>query len=231
MERRLGEDPVRRPDRRRQQRCLVESERLELLAEEMTRSGGDAEDRRVPLLPQIHGVEIRFQDFLLGVAELEQHGDGDLARLPRPGPLSAQEETARQLLRDGAGASDDGGFSRVGQGGPAHRENIHSVVVHESTILGGDDGRHHRRRYAVQRDPDLHAPVVGRRDLLAVGVEIGNGERRSSGQCEGPPSPRQRRQAEAGDAEQRNRDGAQPHDRGAASPGRARRWSAKRART
>ena len=198
----------------------------------MARSGRDAEDRRVPLLPQIHGVEIRFQDFLLGVAELEQHGDGDLARLPRPGPLSAQEETARQLLRDGAGASD-GGSSRVGQGGPAHRENVHPVVVHESTILGGDDGRNHRRRYAVQRDPDLHAPgrALSRGDLLAVGVEIGDRERRPSGPREGPPSPGQRRQAEACDAEQRNRDGAQPHQRGAVSSGRARRWSAKRART
>ena len=58
--RRLGEDPVRRPDRRREQRGLVEAEGVEALSEAVARSGRDAENRRVPLLAQVHGVEIRL---------------------------------------------------------------------------------------------------------------------------------------------------------------------------
>src|SRR6185369_16880679 len=103
--RRFGEDAVRRADRRGEERDLVEPERLEALAEQVAGAGADALHRGAALLAEVHGVQVRLEDLWLRVAQLEHERDRDLARLAPPRALAAQEQAARELLGDRAGAA------------------------------------------------------------------------------------------------------------------------------
>ena len=195
--RRFDEDAVGRTDRRGKQRDLVEPERLEVLAEEVACPGADAEHRAASLLTEVDGVEVGLQDLRLRVARLEHEGDADLARLAPPAALAGQEQPARELLRDRAGAADHGVLAGVGDGGAGDREQVHAVMTHEPAVLGGDDRGGDSRRDALEGHPDLDAPrlALERRDLSSVDVQVDDRRRRRPGQRQSPPSPGERDQA------------------------------------
>ena len=168
----------------------------------MAGPGGHSQHGGVALLPQVDGVQIRLEDALLAVSALQQQGDGDFPHLSSPGALPGEEETAGELLGDGAGAAYHVPLARVREGGPRDGEEVDAQVKPEAAILGRDHRGHHGRRDPIQREPDLIAsvhPVKGR-DLAAVRVQVHDGPARvaSIGQGIGPPAPGQREDGGAG---------------------------------
>src|SRR5207245_11178963 len=153
-------------------------------AAELTRTGAEAEQPGAALMTEIDGVEVGLEDVLLRVARLEHEGDADLARLAPPAALAGQEQPARELLRDRAGAADHGVLAGVGDGGAGDREQVHAVMTHEPAVLGGDDRGGDSRRDALEGPPDLDAPrlALERRDLSSVDVQVDDRRRRRPGQ-------------------------------------------------
>ncbi len=119
----------------------------------------------VGALAEVHGVQVLLEDAVLGplVVETErQRGFLDLAVQVALGVL--EDPVLDQLLGDGRAALLDLPRVHVGHEGPHHGLEVHTGVVVEGAVLGGDDGVDQGLRDLVQ----LRGPAVPETE----GVEV-----------------------------------------------------------
>jgi hypothetical protein len=155
-----------------QERRLVEGQRVEILREEVPGRFRHAADGGGAVLAQVDRVQVDLEDLALGVAPLEIERQRDLARLAPPRAFAREEEAARELLGDGAGAAHDAALTQVADEGMARGEEIHADVAHEPAILRGQHGRHHRRRDAGYRGPRVGITEPHHGQVGVVGGEL-----------------------------------------------------------
>src|SRR5947209_20598668 len=107
---------------------------LDGLAEVVKRGEPDAVDGAVAVLAEVDLVEIRLEDLVLLVVDLQQHRHHQLGDLALERALRAEEEVLHQLLREGAPALEPPQADEV-QRGPSDAAKVEAVVGDESALL------------------------------------------------------------------------------------------------
>jgi hypothetical protein len=130
----------------RQHRGLGRREVLQALPE--VHVGGRGES--IGPLAQVDLVDVELEDLVLGEVRLDLEREEDLGELPGEGLLAREEEGARHLHRDRAGAFP--APLQVRHGGPDHAREVDAPVLVEPVVLGGQDRRLHHPRHVL----DLH---------------------------------------------------------------------------
>jgi hypothetical protein len=118
---------------------------LQRLAEIDLRRGGEA----VGALAEVDLVDVDLENLVLGEVVLDLEGEQRLVDLARQGLLAGQEEIARHLHGDGAGALALAATGEVGVGGAQHAERVDAGMLVEALVLGREDGLLHRRRHVL----------------------------------------------------------------------------------
>jgi hypothetical protein len=160
-----------------QHRGLRQVELRQRLAEVDLRGGAVA----VGALAQVDLVQVELQDAVLAQLAFQLPGNQRFLQLAFDGAPRAQEEGARHLLRDGAGAAADAAGG-VRPGGARHPLEADAVVVVELVVL-------HRQHGVLQqlgrlRDGHEDAPLgaelrnlgaIGRQHLQVLARPVGGG--------------------------------------------------------
>ena len=92
------------------------------------------------VVSEVHLVRVEGEDLLLAVGPLDPEGGDRLLDLAFEGLFAVQEELARDLLRDGAGAGDDPARPVVVPDRPGDPDGVEPEVAPETLVLG----RHQR---------------------------------------------------------------------------------------
>ena len=187
---------------------------LRRLAEVHPRRGFDA----VGAVAEVHLVAVEREDLRLGVALLDLEGEHDLLDLPLERLLRLEEELARELLREraGAGIEQPALVHEIPDDGHQEAHRPDADVVIELGILRRQDGLAHERRdlLVLQIDAPLRGEFAD--DAPVAGVHARDGarlvlvERRHLGQIAGVGDEH------AGQDAKRRREHEQRDDRGLA---------------
>ena len=154
-----GRVGVGRRDDAGQQRGLRHAQRLDRGVEVPARRLGRAGHAVRAALPPVDRVQVHLEDLVLGQQRLEPDGQQRLGQLAAPGALVAQEEPARQLLRDRAGALAHAAGLHVGRQRPQAAAQVEAEVPAEAPVLRGHDRLAQAARDARQRHPGTQHPV------------------------------------------------------------------------
>ena len=91
-------------------------------------------------MPEVHLVAVHREDLFLGVPLLDLNREDRFLDLARPPLLVLEEELARQLLRERAGAGGLAALHQVLHGGDDDVGDAEAEVLEERVVLGGEDG-------------------------------------------------------------------------------------------
>ena len=162
---------VRRPlGQARQVRGLRQGDLPHVLAE--VGMGGGLHPVRA--VPEVDLVEVQLQNLLLAQDLLHLQGQERLLRLALEVPLGRQEERARQLLCDGAGALTDLPGSKVRDRGPGDADKVQPPMLKEAGVLDRHQRIHQLPGDLIEwdEDPAFHEELA---DHLLVGrVDTGH---------------------------------------------------------
>ena len=90
------------------------------------------------VLTQIDFVEVGFEDFLLGVAGIQDDGHDDFVDLAPPRPLGGEVKILDELLGQGAAALDDATRPHIDKYGSQDAAQRNAVMLIELVILAGE---------------------------------------------------------------------------------------------
>ena len=149
-----------------QHRELGDAEPFERAAEVGLRSGREP----VGALTEKDLVDVELKDLVLAQVVLDLECEQGLVELAAEGLLLAEEEVARHLHGDGAGALPRTSVEKVREGGARHADVVDAAVLVEAFILGGKNCLHHRLRHVLDRDEG--APLLAEfADQFAIGAQ------------------------------------------------------------
>src|SRR5690606_23308911 len=106
-----------------------------VLAEVEARGTADAVDRPPAVLAEVDLVQVRLEDLLLRVAQLEADREHRLARLAPPGAFGREVDVLHQLLRERAAALDHPAAARVLERGGRGADRIDPGMPEEAAVL------------------------------------------------------------------------------------------------
>ena len=142
-----------------EQRRFGDVQVLHVLAEIELRRQAHAVDRAVAVLAEVNLVEVRLEDLVLLVVDLEQHRHHQFGGLAANGALGRKEEVLHQLLGDGAAALHPVGEQAAhGARQPTH---VEAGVPVEAAVLDRNQCRDQVLRHLGQ--PHQHPVLVSGR--------------------------------------------------------------------
>jgi hypothetical protein len=164
VEARLTRDPG-------EQRCFGGRDVVGMVAEVDPAGLLDA----VRAVPEVHGVQVRGQDPVLGLRPLEPPGQCGLAELARDRALVLVDRVLDELLRDRGAALHGATVGDVGLDRAEDPADVDAAVLVEPLVLDGDDRVLQPRRDVLGVDHDARLrPAEDREDRLPVArVHIG----------------------------------------------------------
>ena len=120
---------------------------------------------------EINVVDIKFQEFLLGIFFFQCHGDKDFLNLPFPFDRMRQVNISGQLLGDRTAALGDAVAGYQPFRGPQDGERIEAVVPVETLVLDADKRVFYLFRYLIGSQIDDIFPVISQKgDEAAVRI-------------------------------------------------------------
>src|ERR1700676_929180 len=141
---------VGRADDSGEKGAFGELELEQVLSEERNAGFGKAEDAKTAAIAEINFVGVELENFLLGEALFEIHANHGFGEVAPPGALIREEESARDLHGDGAGALIVlAGMANVGPGGAGDADEVESAMLEKAFVFGGENGMNQGRRQIV----------------------------------------------------------------------------------
>ncbi len=131
---------VRRADDARQKRRLAERNVVNVVIEVCQRALGKTVDPKAAAVAQINLVGVELENLLLGKAVLEFERHHGFGQFPPPGALRAEEEAARQLHRQRAGALGPSVVPQIGPSGAHDANQIETRMLEKTLVLGRKQG-------------------------------------------------------------------------------------------
>ena len=139
----------------------------------------EAVNRAPSLLAEVDLVQVRLEQLLLGVMQVEQYRHEGLGALAPQRPFGGEEEVLGELLGQGTAALYDAAGTQVRPPRPRDGEEGDSVMLEEAVIFHRHQARdQHRRRL---RQPEHH-PI-----LMVTGIDAADEGRVQPGERRGTP--------------------------------------------
>ena len=150
---------VRRADDSGEKRRFAGAQFAHILAKIGLRGFAEPANRKAAAIAQINVVGVKLEDLLLRKALVEFGGHQDFLHLPPPLALGGEEERARHLHVDRAGALRLLAAAHVVKRRAKHADHVQRAMLEEALVLRGQHRVHHHRRQIVVAD---HAPLFAR---------------------------------------------------------------------
>jgi hypothetical protein len=96
-------------------------------------------------------VQVSLEDFVLVESPLDSQREERFGDFAVKIPIGCEGDVTNQLLSDGAAALFQRAGFQVDPCGARQADDIHAGVLEKIAILGGEDRRHHRPGYMVER--------------------------------------------------------------------------------
>ena len=143
----------RRLDHSNQRRRFRRRHLGQVFVEKISRRLRHPVDRRALVLAHRHVVDVALEDLVLAQPNLEHRGDRQLLELAAEAALVPLHKSARQLLRERAGALGQAMRTQIGNRGLDDSNRIDSRMVVEKAILVGEQSLHQVRLQLDQVEP------------------------------------------------------------------------------
>ena len=162
---------ARSADQSRQQGGFRQRQLAHGLSEIIFRGGF----KSVIAVGQINLIAVHRENLLLGVVALDLDGQQRFLNLAAHAAVGAvQKQRAGQLHRQRAGAFGDAMREKISPGRAGHAREIHSPVLVEVLVLGGEDGVLQDRRNLLVGQQDAALQCEAADNLAVIGVEFGD---------------------------------------------------------
>ena len=151
----------------RQHRALAQGQLLQFLAEEAFRRDLDT----VVAFTKVDGIQVGFQDFILGIPGLQLQGQVRFLDLPLVALLRRKQRVLDQLLGN-RGTALGAGCGQVGNKRAGNPLDVHAVMGIEPRVLHRDKRVAQALRHSIQRDHfTVFSAAVGGQEAFVPVIE------------------------------------------------------------